>query len=90
MIELRHNDACHFVILEYRHLAKGCGLQIGCIGLMLFRNLSCLGTTNMLNKILQALFRYMHAQFVTLWLQVVQPLTDVHETKWTPHVKGGE
>ena len=26
----------------------------------------------------------MHAK---LWLQVVQPLTDVHETKWTPHVK---
>ena len=27
----------------------------------------------------------MHAKFVTLWLQVVQPLTNVHETKWTPH-----
>ena len=23
----------------------------------------------------------------TLWLQVVQPLTKSHETKWTPHVK---
>ena len=44
MIELRHNDARHFVFLECRHLAKGCGLQFGCIGLMLFRNLSCLGT----------------------------------------------
>ena len=22
-----------------------------------------------------------------LWLQVVQPRTNVHETKWTPHVK---
>ena len=44
MVELRHNDACHFVILECRHLAKGCRLQFGCIGLMLFRNLSCLGT----------------------------------------------
>ena len=29
----------------------------------------------------------MHATFVTLWLQVVQPLANVHETKWTPHVK---
>ena len=29
----------------------------------------------------------MHAKFVMLWLQVVQPLTNVHETKWTPHVK---
>ena len=27
------------------------------------------------------------ATFVTLWLQVVQPLANVHETKWTPHVK---
>ena len=29
----------------------------------------------------------MHPTFVTLWLQVVQPLANVHETKWTPHVK---
>ena len=29
----------------------------------------------------------MHATFVTLWLQVVQPLVNVHGTKWTPHVK---
>ena len=29
----------------------------------------------------------MHATFVTLWLQVEQPLTNVRETKWTPHVK---
>ena len=29
----------------------------------------------------------MHATFLTLWLQVVQPLANVHETKWTPHVK---
>ena len=29
----------------------------------------------------------MQAKFVTLWLQVVQPLTNVHEKKWTPHVK---
>ena len=29
----------------------------------------------------------MYAAFVTLWLQVVQPLANVHETKWTPHVK---
>ena len=24
---------------------------------------------------------------MTLWLQVMQPLANVHETKWTPHVK---
>ena len=29
----------------------------------------------------------MHAMFVTLWLQVMQPLANVHETKWTPHVQ---
>ena len=30
----------------------------------------------------------MHAQFVTPWLQDIQPLTNVHEIKWTPgHVK---
>ena len=29
----------------------------------------------------------MHATFVTVWLQVMQPLANVHETKWTPHVK---
>ena len=44
MIELRHNDARHFVIIECCHLAKGCGLKFICIGLMLFRNLSCLVT----------------------------------------------
>ena len=29
----------------------------------------------------------MHVTFVMLWLQVMQPLANVHETKWTPHVK---
>ena len=29
----------------------------------------------------------MHATFVTLWLKVVQPLANVHDTEWTPHVK---
>ena len=29
----------------------------------------------------------MHAKFVTFWWQVVQPMTNVHDTKWTPHVK---
>ena len=37
-------DARHFVIIEYRHLAKGFALTCGCIGLMLFRNISCLCT----------------------------------------------
>ena len=44
MIELRHNDAHHFVIIECRHLVKGCELKLICIGLMLFRKLSFLGS----------------------------------------------
>ena len=42
--QLRHLDTRHFVIIECRNLAKGCGLKCGCIGRVLFRNLSCLGT----------------------------------------------
>ena len=42
MIELRHRDAGHFVIIECSHLANGCTIKCGCIGLMLFRYLSCL------------------------------------------------
>ena len=44
MKQLRHMDTRHFVILECRHLANGCVLKCGCIDLMLFHNLSCLGT----------------------------------------------
>ena len=47
--QLRHMDIRHFVILECRHLANGCVLKCGCIGLMLFRNLSC-RHNNMLYK----------------------------------------
>ena len=42
--QLCHMDTRHFVILECRHLANGCVLKCGCIGLMLFQYLSCLGT----------------------------------------------
>ena len=42
--QLSHLDTRHFVIIECRHLANGCVLQCGCIGLMLFHNLSCLDT----------------------------------------------
>ena len=41
-----HIDSRHFVIIECRHLAKGCALKFGCIGLMLFRNLACMGPVN--------------------------------------------
>ena len=42
MIELRHMDVRHFVIIKCSHLATGCTINCGCIGLMLFRYLSCL------------------------------------------------
>ena len=29
----------------------------------------------------------MYVKVVTLWLQFGQPLNNVHETKWTPHIK---
>ena len=37
--QLSHLDPRHFVIIECRHLANGCLLKCGCIGLMLFHNL---------------------------------------------------
>ena len=43
MIERRHLDVYNFVIEECSHLANGCTTKCGCIGLMLFRYLSCLG-----------------------------------------------
>ena len=44
MIDLRHVDVRHFVIYESRHLANGCTIKCGRIGVMLFCHLSCLGT----------------------------------------------
>ena len=43
MIDLRHVDVRHYVIIECSHLANGCTIDCGCIGLMLFRNLSYMG-----------------------------------------------
>ena len=42
--QLSHLNTRHFVIIGCRHLANGCILKCGCIGLMLFHNLSCLDT----------------------------------------------
>ena len=71
-------DIRHFVILEFRHLANGCILKCGCIGLMLFRNLSCLGT----------IICYINTLgIVPAYACNVCDALDVHETKWTPHVK---
>ena len=43
MIEPCHLDVRYFVIEECSHLANGCTIKCGCIGLILFRYLSCLG-----------------------------------------------
>ena len=43
MIELRRMDGRHFVIIECSRLANGCKIKCGCIDLMLFRYLSCVG-----------------------------------------------
>ena len=67
MIELRHMDVRHFVITECRHLTNGCTIKCGCIALMLFCYLSCLGAITLLWD----LFRYMRAESVTFWWQVV-------------------
>ena len=81
--QLSHLGTRHFVIIECRHLANGCVLKCGFIGLMLFHKLSCLDTIICyINTI-----GIVPATFVTLWWHVVQPLANVHETKWTPHVK---
>ena len=45
MTELCHLDVRHYVTIECSHLANGCTIKCGCIGLMLFRYLSCLGAT---------------------------------------------
>ena len=42
MIELHNMDVRYF-LLESSHLANGCTIKCGCIGLMLFCYLSCLG-----------------------------------------------
>ena len=42
MIELRHMDVRHFMIIQCSHLANTCTIKCGCIGLMLFSYPSCL------------------------------------------------
>ena len=79
-------DIRHFVILECRHLANGCVLKCGCIGLMLFRNLTCLGTIICYINTIGIVPAYA-CNVCDALVQVMQPLANVHETKWTPHVK---
>ena len=73
MIELRHIDVRQFLIEECTHIANGCITKCGCIGLIIFRNLSCLGAIT--GTYYRICFGIMNAESVTLWLQVVQPFT---------------
>ena len=71
------------MILECRHLANGCVLKCGCIGLTLFWNLSCLGTIICyINTI-----RIVPAYAFNVCDALVASCANVHDTKWTPHVK---
>ena len=74
MIELRHLDIRHFVTTECSHLANGRTTKCGCISLILFGYLSCLGTIICYINTIGFCFG-MHAEYVKLWLQVVKPFT---------------
>ena len=81
-------DIRHFVIIECRHLANGCVLKRGCIGLMLLCNLSCLGTIVCCINTIGIVPAYACNVCDALVASYgMQPLANVHETKWTPHVK---
>ena len=43
MVQLRHMDFRHFVSIECSHVANGCTIKCGCIGLLLSGYLACLG-----------------------------------------------
>ena len=64
-------DVGHFAIIECSHLANGCTIKCGCIGLILFHYLSCLGA--MVSDINAIGFVSLSMQSLKLWLQVVQP-----------------
>ena len=72
-----------------RHLVNGCVLKCSCIGLMVFRNLSCLGIIICYINIIGIIPAYACnvLNVCDAFVQILQPLANVHETKWTRHVK---
>ena len=72
-----------------RHLVNGCVLKCSCVGLMVFRNLSCLGIYNMLYNVIGIIPAYACnvLNVCDAFVQILQPLANVHDTKWTRHVK---
>ena len=80
MIELRHMDVHHLVIIECSHLANGCTIEWGCIGLMLFCYLSCLGAIICdINTCMQHRWCFCG--------NLCNHSLDVHGPKWTSYVK---
>ena len=86
MIELRHMDVRHFVIMDCSHLANGCTIKYGCIGLIIFCYLSCLGAILCdINTI-----RFVSVFMESLWSfgrKLCNRSLGVDEPKWTSHVK---
>ena len=86
------------MIIERIHLANGCTIKCVCIGLMLFRYLSCLGAINDINTIgfcsvhVYACIVSVHVYACIVCDALVAicatdgPL-GVHEPKWMSHVK---
>ena len=72
-----------------RHLVNGCVLKCSCIGLMVFRNLSCLGIIICYINIIGIIPAYACnvLNVCYAFVQILQPLANVHETKWTRQVK---
>ena len=69
-----------------RHLVNGCVLKCDCPSLMLFLNLSCLGTIICyINTI--GVFQVYNAKFVTLWARVVHDSQRPLRQNGRPHVK---
>ena len=79
-------DTRHFVILACRHLANGCVLKCGCIGLILFHNLSCLDTMICYINTIGIVPAYA-CNVCGALVASCATTGNVHETKWTPHVK---
>ena len=86
MIKLRHMDLRHFIIIECRHEANGCTTQCGCIGLILYRYLSCLGAIICDINSIGFVPVCMHSR-PRFSCKLCNSSLVVHESKWTTHVK---
>ena len=88
MIELRHLDVRHCVIIQCSHLANGCTNKCGWISFILFRYLSyvymcaIICDTNTIGFVSEIC--------MTLWSfggKLSKRSPGIHEPKWTSHVK---